>query len=925
MARRVWTIGLAMLLLCPTLPSFAGEPPKPKMDPKLKRGLVALGVDHAEFFWTFISEREVQVRPDATDLNRLSGLVHNHNVKYKQSLAGPKLIDGIADFVLVAATVETAGTAVVVTAPLRAVKSYAMDKLTESIENDLGRYLSKNLQTFEQQAGIDFESLKGKTPDEIIEKLDSVELYRSMKEKINDETGKKVLDKASAGLVLRFEREQWKTLAKHEASIGDLQARVQRQADRFGQFMTESNERMAKLELKVTDLGASVGRMEESLGRLEATTAANTTQLKAVVGILYGRGTPAEQLSLLKSGYRPPDVTEEQLADLTKVLETKAKVQEVAGTASEILQAGAAIGQVARKLGIGGPGLDKAIKVAVGLGQAASQVATGNYVGAVFSLVGTFMKPAPSETQILQAYVADQFEQVNVKLNQIFLAQQEIYKRLVQLEEKVENLRREMHERFDRVDRQLLVITQLVDQVLKKPLGDCGTFRNDFDTYLKVDDGINSPRSFHDYGRLHHVTDADAARASECVKFVRVQFACGLGECLEFRPLDTIAPTDGTTLAELESERAHFKNLVELLHWRQATYGLDDVTLLFSLSLPSETVGGLARKLEGVKAVSKDYCAPASELPDTLKTCVCGSTGASSHNASVRAKKVLDTPLRANLVSHLGELALEMATIANLGTKTVNGSAQIRSFDEFLATLRDDNPNFQPEGNRILMDAAPVFMVTIAQINLLTGDVSARVLFDLLWDGDKKRWKTVEELDTEQEKRALAVFQADRGNLGMNVVLLGLDASRTVEQPSGRSPSGEEMAYETALDMFQDDALDESTTGLLRLFGADRGWKFDLVWRPKDETARREDCQSGDSATKRASCYPVPVVQLYERTIALPEPRRFAERQFVYSTQMTQLIEQRDTIRQRITNAGFFRSMDSDQIERTFGLMLQPN
>lgn len=214
---------------------------------------------------------------------------------------------------------------------------------------------------------------------------------------------------------------------------------------------------------------------------------------------------------------------------------------------------------------------------------------------------------------------------------------------------------------------------------------------------------------------------------------------------------------------------------------------------------------------------------------------------------------------------------------------------------DYAAMLR--KTNYRPQGKGLLEGAERVSTVSLAQMNLLYGDIMAKWVFDALWDQTTKKFRPDNELKEDYQKRAKALFKLENPYLLRNVLMLTLNAINRMTGP------GEKFAYAYAIEWSGTSKLTPFAP-MTVIFG--ETIQFKNNWLPKNTTAedaQQVGCQSatetdGDSK----GCVPIPSAVIYDIPIALPAPDEFANREFYYPNALKRMFNTRDRLSTRLAD-----------------------
>ena len=383
-------------------------------------------------------------------------------------------------------------------------------------------------------------------------------------------------------------------------------------------------------------------------------------------------------------------------------------------------------------------------------------------------------------------------------------------------------------------------------------------------------------------------------------------------------------------------------------------------SLLAVSSIPSPSVSALDQKLQAF-AKTQSACTSSTLLSDALIEPLCSvhsrdelrekKSQQKENTASAHAKQILEQPIMGDALTTLADWTIYYAPLYDYMNMETG-----QLFENANAFLGRDS--VLPRGPMILNGALQTVTVGLAQTNALYGDVTARMLFDVLWDSPNRRFVDLASIPKEKDSAAVQKAKellASGPYFQRNLLMIALDRSMCLQEKGTQSgaplgacvrpqttdatkaidtPLGESLSYRFALDWLTSGSTD-STAPLQTLFGD--GWSFKLVWKSSnvpdpsqpddDETTKAtklaqavgdadQKCENAvaDEHGNRAGCYSLPVAEILRVMqpdgsvkgiqVPLPSPEAFGSRELTYPNSVLALVSERDKVAAHLADYG---------------------
>jgi len=928
------TVRLLAAALCFVIASPSATlavPDTKTIDKDTYESLFKLGVSNASFFYEQFHPTTDETITDNEVRRSLIDVSNAYRKSVNNGRGATGLLSSTLDVALAFTDYGSGGTAFVATVPIRWVKNKGIDYLNAEIEKEAAGFFAKNLNQIQTQTGLTYEKLREQarqSPKQAIETINGITQFQEVKNGLKGEPlAQGALENAIVDMLVSTERVTLEKTLENTQDISSLGKRLDKVTLGLTKYVSENNARVSDLNIRLGEAEKAISKANRDIESLREATSNNTQQLQAVSAVLFSRSSPQDQLVLLNGGYLKGVLADPERNKLVSAVEAQAKKQELLGKMNAVVADFNKIGQVAQNLNIDAPELFEAINVANQVSGIISDVAGGDYLGAVVGLTGIFGKrvdPAAERHKQLMEYLGKQFEEVNEKLKQILESQQKIMEGIFQLSKQMAEYDKALHQRLDRIEDKIDTNHDLAFTLLYLPMGDCQATVNDIRDNLGINDTTR-------VGDLRKIDPLTASRVRICGEYMRTLFNSAFNPAipgLESMALRySAAPESLPRFKVPDSEKEKYYQQTELRTFldsyykpanvfiteRAKTKGWKFPNLLTALAIPSKNIPGLTKKLDYLSQVTPS-CDSKTVISDPLIAAICPrpdrfklpehSSIGDENTAIAKAEKLLGNPLLYDATDKLAEWALFYAPIYD-----------VMDFERTIIEPDYDvmlkKANYRPQGKALLVGAQQVNAISLAQMNLLYGDIMAKWVFDLIWDSGSKRFLADSELTSDPQKKAKALFKLENPFLLRNVLMLALNDSSKVTE------SGQKLAYAFALQW----SITSKVTpydGLKSVFGENLQFKNNWIpaAMPADE-AQRAACQTATEVDGQGKgCVPIPSVMIYDIPISLPSPDEFAGREFYYPNALRRMIATRDQLATRLADYNFIEAAVSNSANK---------
>lgn len=928
-AKFTLTYILALLFVLNPVTALATDEPK-IIDSDTYEAMFKLGVSNVEFFYAAFQPPPAAQVSNADIKVSLESVAdsYKHTVTTKRGAVG--LLNNTIDVALAGTDFASGGTAFVATVPIRWAKSIGVEKLIGEIDKEAVGVFAKNIDQIKTHTGLEYEQLQALPPEQIALKADSIPEIHALKTKLRGEgLAEEVVDKFVIDTVTNVQKATLMQVAQNTSDINALGKGLENATRAMAKYFKENNARLDNLTGRIDEVEADLRQAAIDIDNLKEVSKHNTQQINLIGDVLFSSADPSHKLVMLNNGYLDKRLPTESIEGIKRSLETEVKKRELLGKMNEVVSDFNKIGTIVNNLGIDAPELNEAINVANSVAGAISSFATGDYLGAIAGITGLFGSKTDANAERhkqLMNYLKQQFAEVNRKLDQIIEGQQRIMEGIVELSKQMAAYDRALHQRLDRIEDKIDSLENKTYTLLYANMGNCS------ETYKVIRQDIGIVDSTR-LAALRRINPANAGRVIDCGEYMRSLFNSAFNP--DIPALQSLALTNSAAAGtpapyrykpedvETYYQQTDVKNFLDNYYKKVEAFVLSRSTkagwsvphLLAALSLPSVNTKGLKTKMAFFDEAS-NACDSKSKLSDPMIALVCGENNrlrlpvVSGAGLEARARdnglRVLRTPALYDAVNSLSEWSLFYAPIydvTDFENRTISS--------DYFAMLKE--PSYRPEGKGLLQGAARINSAALAQMNMVQGDITAKFIFDLLWDPSTKTFLPESQLTSDEQKQALAILKLDNPHILRNVLMLAMDSSAKMNGP------GVKHAYKNALDSAHTYSVD-AFAAFKPIFGT--SIKFKNRWLPTRDDANEADrakCNAADSTQKPPEvmksengevlpiqpCSSVPLAIIYDMVAPLPTSEEFNDREFSYPNSLLQMVNYRDRLATRLADYDF--------------------
>ncbi len=879
----------------------------------------------------------------------LNQMVSSYKDALQYQKAGIGMLDASFELALATVDISTGGSSLLATSGVRWVKNVAMEGIRNEAEVSGRKLLASNIAKFTKDSGLDYESLSsGKDPVKIKAALDKVGILSDMRMKLgNDTQAIQIIEHATIDAVINTQKSTLDQMAQQGVDIEATKKGLTKLGKEVSAYVAKTEKSLNTMNGRITDVQKSLDEAQTSLNKLRTTTEGNAQQLRAVSGILFSKASASEKMLMLEAGYLKDTLDKDQLQNLTTVIAGEKKKEELVADIGRMVSTFNSIGQIAKNLGVGGD-LVSALSTASQVGGVVSSIVSGNYLGAIVSVSGMFGGGAPDPDAQrhaqLMAYLEKRFDAMDKKLDEIIAGQRKIMEMLGKVSEQMALYDAALHDRLDRMEFKLDTIQDMAREILLAPLKACDTVKDNIVRDLRLANGNQLMISTLDKAG----TIANAATTGSivtCVEYLQSLYKhafdpqdLGL-ESLAFRFFKTTSGP-GTEKQMDDKKKEYFKKTKaqkfydfykasqDFVLQSSITTGAGSPNLAHSLSLlslPAHSAGSFDLKLHKWQAATPSNCSKDTILGETLIGLLCTEPDAALHasrlklpavatpdndgHASVYAGKILRAPMTQDPLIYLADIALFFAPIYDL--LDLSAPKVMTTLDEIIAKTGGE-----AKGTRLLPGALQVVTVGVAQLNLLHGDWTSKLIFDLLWRTDlpkdckptpsescMERFYTAAEISVDpnslsdapsqnlvvRRQQAYELLKYNNPYLRRNVLMHALSRTNRL------SGDGQGSAYQFGVDSLITNTVNPGAQ-LATIFGD--GIQFATVWEAEDRPAASLGC--AEKNLNKTGCVKIPVAQLLGLSIPLPTREEFQGREFIYPPLMNKLLTVQSKLEARL-------------------------
>jgi predicted nucleic acid-binding Zn-ribbon protein/DNA-binding phage protein len=872
----------------------------------------------------------------------IQSMVSSYNSEVRTNTAAVRLLDTTLDIALVASTIggSFAPPVLLVAATANYAKNQAMDFLYADVTKNAQIILKNNIDTFLSASNMSYESLQGQSIDQIKIAIDKAPFLEDGLNLATDPKSKEIFKAAIARSIRDTQKSTLDQIQYTQDQLKNANKNIANVSKALGKFQEETAKSLDTLASQVDSIEQTQHESADLLKSLHSETKNNSRDLKLIGEIMFKNASTEDKLSLLNGSWNP-DLTQVSREKLVKYYLAEQKREQFMSSAGQAIDAANKIGQIAKNLGISSPELSTAISYGDTAYKTAGALMKGDYLGALMSVTGLFggaEDAGAAQHKAMMSFLKQEFKQINVKLDQLLEGQQKIMKQIAAVSEQIQVLRNEVNDRFNIVDYKLDALHELTWAMYAAPLVTCKQIQTTTRQKLSTAN-VKKPADF-EFDNLYSFTNLELlqgtftdASISKCLDFLSPLFytVTQFPDKLTPNPLGVrlsgTVPADNLSIESSkitvfkDASKIYTDNFSNIFNWVSETPTVEGRyvyghSLLAALATPTRKLS--TTKKVGESVFTTAVCVKQTTLGSVLFEAICGKASGYSFStpdsdlvprqrdsaveqaASDLGYALLGTPLVQEDISKLAELQLYFAPLYD-----------IRKTDSTYAFDRKeilDSAAVLGRGKSELQSALSAILLSVAQINMLYGDQTSRMIAESLWDEKAKRFATKTELDklepTHRMRRAVSFIagsqseQSGQTYLAQNTLMTMLDRLSTSAQPYG---TGERLNYSNALEALL--KLTIEPDALMRtLFGIDQNNDSVKFIKSNIDNITGKNCTQTEAAAIKDNCYPVASAIAFGLEIPMPSVDAFSERRMIYPASLDLLIKQQNSLGTAISN-----------------------
>lgn len=550
--------------------------------------------------------------------------------------------------------------------------------------------------------------------------------------------GKEMAEKLLFKTIADTERSTLEQTGRNTADIKTLEANLKATKqimDETGERMETMNDRLSNVE---TDLAASISSMDR-LAR------SNEQQLGMISDILYGQQPTAIKLEMLKDPKVKPGLTGQARDDLIQVLKTQKIKEDIIKDSGEIIGNIQGISSIMNSLNLGSPEIDTAVNVASVAQNAMAQALTGNYIGAIAGALSVFGGSKPSPEQQYFNAIMGRLDQIDQKLTTVIELQQKTLEAIQSLSKQLANVEERLNKRLDTIQIELQYVAANIQVLMWKSVTSCGTaygYRaSNGEQYNDQTESYNTTADLFKYMSVRGIEALECAAQLESLFLsVKNQKLFGNGLSLKAAPYSSF-PIPQAQKDKAENLRTFLEDVngrafkVFKTGWKQE-WG-NEVNGLALLGSPAATSKGVRSRFDEIAKSPKSACSEDTLLSQRLRAFFC-----SSRFALQQAPRDIDTATELNAIALFEALMLDPILRDQMPTLISWTAFAARPYDlrrsddmkKSYANMEDVVKYGYPYGKELILSALDIVDIAIGQQAMLHGDMTAKFVYDALWD-----------------------------------------------------------------------------------------------------------------------------------------------------------------------------------------------
>jgi prefoldin subunit 5 len=747
--------------------------------------------------------------------------------------------------------------------------------VVEQSETDAMKVIAQGL----KNSGLSAADLRNMKPEELRSRVADFQIGGAkMRDILKDEPkALEMLQAHAADLATNISVE---ALARAEGTAEDVQAirkKLVDNAERIDKFHKDVQQRLENVSDRITGLADATQEAAQKLDDLRKEVGTNTAAIQTLAQISYAGWSTTQKLQAVKSGLFP-ELTASQTDKLIASLEATRKQEALIAGAQSAASDFGNLAAIAGSIGMPRETVT-ALQGAQTLSVSIARFAGGDVLGGIAGLTSLGGLGAPDAAaerhRAMMAYLAQQFEVINKKLNTIIDLQVRTLNAIDELSKQQQSFRREVLGQLDRIEDTVLGNQTLMQAVLLGKWAECDALINGpFNRRFTIDsrNALVSLVKHPDVPR--YTTQCYHQMATFLDAYVKQPNWQGQVIAADSFPQETIAADP-----QLQAQ------WTALQHIESRAYSTAKAFVTSALpNVPKTTARALARFLQpvandgGARQLEETLAKP--EVRKALDEFRCGQRELVSPGIAdilctareglppleTRWQEMLSPGLIGPYATHLVDIGITLARISDFSRRSgndfvfVNADAierfsQNGPTSEMLQGLREQ------KGMQLLARLRWLTDIVVLQQSIAYGEATAMLAERVLYDPATKALRT--EAKTEQEQLALAAMRANP-LLARNVVLLALRHA-TVDSLGGAAEAEKvryrQTYYQLALEDFRGtQACNGSALSRAKLAELFPKWEFEY----RVSTAQKQ----GDASLK--PCPDVATVDLHSAAPAPP-------------------------------------------------------
>ncbi|MBY5551029.1 hypothetical protein HFO61_30250 [Rhizobium leguminosarum] len=604
--------------------------------------------------------------------------------------------------------------------------------------------LANGLQEWDASSGVKYDDIKsmiaaGNTDEAAAKFHEAAGALTFMNGELADfPGGKDMAEKLLFKVITDTTRSTLEQTGKNTDDIKVLQANLKATT----QIMDATRERVDSMSDRLTNVETDLNASISSMDRL---TRSNEQQLGMINDVLYGQQPTAIKLEMLKNPQVKAGLTGQARDDLIQVLKTQKIKEDIIKDSGEIIGNIQGISSIMHSLNLGSPEIDTAVNVASVAQNAMAQALTGNYIGAIAGALSVFGGSKPSPEQQHFNAIMGRLDRIDQKLTEVIELQQRTLEAIQNLSKQLADVEERLNKRLDAIQVELQYVAANVQVLMWENVRSCGTAYG-----YRASNGVrynDQTESFDTTADLFKYMSVRGPEALECAAqleslFLSVKDQKVFGNALSLKA----APYNSFPIPQDRKDKAdELRSFLEDVNgrafsvvkagWKQE-WG-NEVNGLALLGSPAATSIGVRRRLDELAKSPKSACSEDTLLSPRLRAFFC-----TSRFALQEAPRDIDTPTENSAIALFEPLMLDPILRDQMPTLIKWTAFAARPYDlrrsddktKSYADMVELVKSGYPYGKELILSALDIVDIAIAQQAMLHGDMTAKFVYDALWD-----------------------------------------------------------------------------------------------------------------------------------------------------------------------------------------------